>query len=150
MKWFDERHHTVHIALDSSSFRWGGVLLHDQSSAPIKVGDFWEPVMLPKSIEIKEIVALSCSLLALRANVQDSRVNAVVDNKILCDTWERQHSSSVLLVLKELFWTTVELNLSLHLHFVPSRQNPADLLSRRLNLTDSKLSPRLVDLEVTL
>ena len=105
-----------------------------------------------KSIEIKEIMALSCSLLVIRANVQDSRANAVVDNKILCDTWERQHSRSscVRLVLKELFWTTVELNLSLHLHFVPSRQNPADLLSRRVNLTDSKLSPGLVDLEVTL
>ena len=61
--------------------------------------------MLSKSIEIKEIVALSRTLLALRENVQNSRVDAAVDNKILCDTWERQHSHSppVLLALKELF-----------------------------------------------
>ena len=145
MKWFDERHYTIHVASDSSSFRWGGVLLRDRTLAPIEVGDFWEPVMLSKSIEIKEIVALSRTLLALQENVQNFRVDAAVDNKILCDTWERQHSRSppVLLALKELFWTTVELNLSLHLHFVPSHQNPADLPSRRLSLADSKLSSQL-------
>ena len=70
MKWFDERHYTIHVASDSSSFRWGGVLLRDRTLAPIEVGDFWEPVMLSKSIEIKEIVALSRTLLALRQNVQ--------------------------------------------------------------------------------
>ena len=37
----------------------------------------------------------------------------------------------------------MELNLSLHLHFVPSHQNPADLPSRRLSLADSKLSSQL-------
>ena len=34
-------------------------------------------------------------------------------------------------------------NLSLHLHFVSSHQNPADLPSRRLSLADSKLSSQL-------
>ena len=65
MKWFDERHYTIHVASDSSSFRRGGVLLRDLTLAPIEVGDFWEPAMLSKSIEIKEIVALFRTLLAL-------------------------------------------------------------------------------------
>ena len=56
MKWFDERHYTIHVASDSSGFRWGDVLLHDRTLAPIEVGDFWEPVMLSKSIEIKEML----------------------------------------------------------------------------------------------
>ena len=44
--------------------------------------------------------------------------------------------------LKRLFFTTVDLNVSLHLSYIPTNDNPVDSHSRRLSM-DSKLCPAL-------
>lgn len=48
-------------------------------------------------------------------------------------------------VMKQLFFTTMRLNLSLHLFYVPSSENPADAPSRRMSSADSKLHPAIWD-----
>jgi hypothetical protein len=69
-------------------------------------------------------------------------VDAQVDNKVLWDFWNRHHSRSqpVLQAMKQLFWTTVELRLSLHVHLVTSKENPADAPSRSWSFWDCMLS----------
>jgi len=47
--------------------------------------------------------------------------------------------------MKQLFFATMRLNLSLHLFYVPSSENPADAPSRRMSSADSKLHPALWD-----
>ena len=46
-------------------------------------------------------------------------------------------------VIKKLFFTTMKLNIALHLMCIPSKANEADAPSRRLTSLDCKLHPRL-------
>jgi hypothetical protein len=145
MPWFDERHLVVRLASDASGFRWGGTLLsHDHK--PLKeVGDLWEGHMLSEDILVKETVALLNTLKAFRNSLQGFRVDAWADNKPLVDSWNGQYSRShrMLRVLKELFWLTVELRISLNVRYIPSSSNPADKPSRRLTVSERMLSPGL-------
>ena len=45
--------------------------------------------------------------------------------------------------IKALFFTTMDLNILLHMLYVPSQQNPADAPSRRLSLLDYTLTPEI-------
>jgi hypothetical protein len=64
--------------------------------------------MRSEPIHVKETVALSRTLSALREVVRNNRVDILVDNRVLLDCWERQYSRSgnMLEALKELFWIT--------------------------------------------
>ena len=64
---------------------------------------------------------------------------------VLVRSWARQGSRfhSLSDASKKLFSTMTELNIDLHLTFVPSFQNQADPPSRRLTLQDAKLCPSL-------
>ena len=64
---------------------------------------------------------------------------------VLVRSWTRQGSRfhSLSDASKKLFSTMTELNIDLHLTFVPSFQNQADPPSRRLTLQDAKLCPSL-------
>ena len=46
--------------------------------------------------------------------------------------------------MKQLFFKTLKLNILLHLLYVPSAENPADLPSRRL--LDCQLAPEALDI----
>lgn len=142
MKWLDERHCTIQVASDSSGYKWGGVLFQSDRNSTVEVGDFWKAEELLQPIHVKEMYALCRCLLTLKARLQGKRVDAKVDNKALVDCWNRQHSrtQSVLLALKELFWITVDLNISLHVHLVASKENPADAPSRSWSFWDCMLS----------
>jgi hypothetical protein len=100
---------------------------------------------MSKPIHIKETIALSQTLLALANKLSNCRVDAIVDSRVLIECWQRQYSRShdMLTALKELFWTTVKLNVALTLNYVPSKDNPADGPSRRLSPLDCSLSPRI-------
>ena len=60
----------------------------------------------------------------------------------MIQSWNNQGSRSPQLndALKKLFFTTVELNVSLYFSYIPSQQNPADAPSRRLSSLDSTLT----------
>jgi len=68
-------------------------------------------------------------------------MDARVDNRAVVDAWSSQggRSASLNRVLKRLFFTTSQLNISLHVGYIASSDNPADAPSRRLSFLDSKL-----------
>ena len=72
-------------------------------------------------------------------------MDAEIDNKALYFSWCNQGGRSVNQnrAIKELFFTTVKLNIVLQLSFIPTNENPADAPLRRLSILDSMLSPRL-------
>ena len=78
-------------------------------------------------------------------SLKDVRVDAEIDNKALYFSWCNQGGRSVTLnrAIKELFFTTVKLNIVLQLSFIPTNENPADAPSRRLSTLDTMLSPGL-------
>ena len=68
-----------------------------------------------------------------------------VDNQAVIHSWNNQGSRSPQLndALKCLFFTTVALNVSLHLTYIPSHVNSADKPSRRSSSMDSALTSKL-------
>ena len=70
-----------------------------------------------------------------------------MDNKPVVDAWNNQRGRSLELnaALKALFFTTARLNISLHLSYLPSGENPADAPSHRLSVLDNKLSGQTWD-----
>ena len=76
---------------------------------------------------------------------RERRVDTEIDNKALYFSWCNQGGRIVALnrAVKELFFTTVELNILLQQPFIPTNENPADAPSKRLLTLDSMLNPRL-------
>ena len=93
-------------------------------------------------IAVKESLALLRTLESLADNLQNSRIDAFVDNKVLLSSWENQMSRSSVIsdVLKSLFEFSYSRNLCLSLVYVPSKDSPADTLSRALSDLDCSLS----------
>ena len=145
MTWREERHVTARLASDASNSGWGGTLLDGNSRVVQEVNDTWDQPTMSKPIHVKETIALSQTLHALANKLSNCRVDAIVDSRVLIECWQRQYSRShdMLTALKELFWTTVKLNVALTLNYVPSKDNPADGPSRRLSPLDCSLSPRI-------
>ena len=75
--------------------------------------------------------------------VQNARIDGFIDNKVLLSSWEDQLSRSLAIsdVLKSLFQFTYARKLHLSLVYVPSKENPADGLSRVVADLDCTLSP---------
>lgn len=90
----------------------------------------------------KEATAVERLLLSCKEELSDAWVDALVDNQAVIQAWNHQGCRSVELnhAMKNLFHTTSRLNISLHLHYIASKENPADKPSRRLSTSDSKLS----------
>ena len=72
-------------------------------------------------------------------------MDALVDNQAVVQAWNNQSGKSGPLnkALKRLFFTTVDLNVSLRLSYISTNDNPADSHSRHLSTMDSKLCPAL-------
>ncbi|KAK3753769.1 hypothetical protein QZH41_003888 [Actinostola sp. cb2023] len=145
MTWREERHLVVSLASDASRFGWGGTLLDHRGHTVTEVGDSWCEPMLSRPIHVKETTALSRTLQALGDQVRNSRVDVLVDSTVLLNCWKRQYSRThdMLEALKDLFWTTADLNVAISLQYVKSADNPADAPSRRLSPLDCALAPRL-------
>lgn len=143
LPWRSERHAHIKLYSDSSSYAWGGVL--SPGAIEANIYDYWDMSTLEGDIATKETLALNNVLLASGDVIRDAWVDAFVDSQVLIHSWNRQgsRSRSLIAALKTLFRTIMDLNIDLHLFYVISSQNPADVPSRRLDLQDSKLSPTL-------
>ena len=83
------------------------------------------------------------SLLSFRKHLTSSRVDVYTDNRVLKSALENggcRSSEEVNGVLKDIFRSCRENNFSLHVYYVPSGENPADLPSRSRSDTDYMLS----------
>ena len=74
-------------------------------------------------------------------------MDALVDNQAVVQAWNNQSGKSGLLnkALKNLFFIPVDLNVSSHLSYFSTNDNPADSHSRRLSTMDRKLCPALTE-----
>ena len=74
--------------------------------------------------------------------VKDHRVDAFVDNMACVNAWEKQQFKDPGLndLMKDLYSFTVEFNVDLKLYYIPSGDNPADSLSRKLSVQECMLS----------
>ena len=142
LPWRDERHLRISLATDASGSGWGGKLLSPPTAS---VADYWSETEQGYDINTREALALNKVLLSFSDVLKNARVDAEIDNKALFFSWCSQGGRSVALnrAVKELFFTTVKLNIVLQLSFIPTNENPADAPSRRLSTLDSMLSPRL-------
>ena len=145
MTWREERHVSLSLASDASGSGWGGALLNNDGWVVQEVGDSWCETMLSCPIHVKETVSLSRTLRSFGDVVRNRRVDVLVNSSVLHGCWERQYASShsMLEALKDLFWTTVDLNVAISLQHVKSADNPADAPSRRLSVVDSAFAPRI-------
>lgn len=83
------------------------------------------------------------ALKALPSDIRDCWVDALVDSKVLIDTWEGQgskRSPDLTSVTKELFFALSSRNVQISLTHVLSRENPADGPLQRLSRLDSCLT----------
>ena len=144
LPWRDERQFRVALATDASSSGWGGSV-----SLPncVDISDYWMSAEQGYDIATKEALALNKVLLSLSDALRTAWVDAHVDNQAVIHAWQKQGCRSVALnnATKQLFFTTMRLNLSLHLFYVPSSENPADAPSRRMSSVENKLHPTLWD-----
>ena len=127
------------VATDASGSGWG-----DHMISPVTkvMSDYWTAEELRWDITTKEAAAVDKLLLSCKDELSNAWVDTWVDNQAVIQAWNNQRcrSSTLNHALKSLFHTTSRLNISLHLHYIASEDNPADLPSRRLSATDSKLS----------
>ena len=88
-----------------------------------------------RPIHLKETQALINGLKSVSDVVRDHRVDAYVDNLACVQAWEKRTFKDLALneLMKDLFNFTVEFNVDLRLYYIPSKENPADSLSRTLS-----------------
>ena len=141
LPWRDERHIRISLATDASGSGWGASVFLQET---VTTSDYWSDEERAHDIATREALALDKTLLSFSDSLQNAWVDAQVDNMSVVCAWPNGGRSVALnSVVKQLFFTTTKLNISLHLNFVPSRANPADAPSRRLSALDSKLHPAL-------
>ena len=142
LPWREERHVRVVIATDASNSGWGGSILAPFSG---QVSDYWTEDQPHSEISTKEAIAIDKVLTSFVQQLQNTREDAQVENKAVVDAWNNQRgrSSELNSALKTLFFTTARLNISLHLPYIPSAENPADAPSRRFSVFDNKLSGQI-------
>lgn len=101
--------------------------------------------LVEQSISTKEAIAVDRTLLAFQNHLRNTWVDVSVDNQAVIHSWNNQggRSKSLNDAMKRLFFTTSALNVSLHMSYIPSSVNPADLPSSRLSSMDSQLCPAL-------
>ena len=137
--WGDERHFRVSVATDASASGWAGSIL---SPITQEISDYCDSDQSTWNIASKEAMAINQLLRACGDIFRNAWVDAQVDNQAVIHAWNNQggRSSSLNNILKRLFFTTAELNICLRLVYVSTKANPADLPSRRLSLSDSRLT----------
>ena len=130
------------MATDASTSGWVGSVL---SPTPQDVSDYWAGEEVAWDITTREATAFDRMLLAFQDQLRNARVDDLVDNQAFIHAWNNQGGWSAMLnnALKKLFYTTADMNVLLHLSYVPTKENSADLPSRRLSSSDSRLTDEM-------
>ena len=138
-----EQHVAVRLSTDASSYAWGASI--ESPQGPLTLRDYWSTHLLTKDICAKEGLAVLFSLQAIEDRLFCRRVDVYVDNQGLALAWSglRAKSEELAGVLQSLFLFTVDLRISLSLHWIPTDANPADAPSRALDRADCMLSSAL-------
>ena len=138
LPWRAEKHIKVTLSTDSSTFAWGAVVGQQ------KITDMW-PANDKRPIHIKEAHALLKTLQAVGPTMENSRIDAMVDNMAVVHAWSREGSKDTSLnsILKQMTSLMIQLNCDLSLTYIPSAQNPADEPSRKLSPSDAMLTPEV-------
>ena len=126
LPWRDEQHVQISVATAASASVWGATVI---SPFGQEMSDYWSGEELSSDIAMKEAMVIHNSLLSCRDKVRNALVDALVDNQAVVHAWR---SSSLNIVMKKLFATTMELNVCLHLSYIRTNENPVDEPSRCL------------------
>ena len=128
--------------MDASQTGWGGVI-----STPVKqeTSDYWSNDEMMLDIATREAIAVDKVLHAFKELVKDCRVVVMIVNLAVMHAWNNQGGKDRDLnnAIKALFFTTMDLNILLHVWYVPSQQNPADAPCRRLSSFDYTLTSEI-------
>jgi len=102
--------------------------------------DYWPDAL--EDINVLEARALLNSLVAFQDQIRNSRVDIHTDSKVLKCALENDgcKSSAINTVLKSILDCSRACNFSMDVRYIPSRDNPADSLSRQLSDLDCTLS----------
>ena len=140
LPWKEERYLQISLSSDASESGWGATM---KLSETITISDYWTDEEREFDIATREALVFEKALVSFSNLLQNAWVDARVDNRAVVDAWSSLggRSASLNRVLKRLFFTTSRLNISLHVGYVTSGDNPADAPSRRLWFLDSKLHP---------
>jgi len=142
LPWREERYLQIELAMDVSQTGWGGVI-----STPVKqeTYDYWSKDEMMLDMATREAIAVDKVLHAFKDLVKDSRVDVMIDNLAVMYAWNNQGGKGRDLnnAIKALFFTTVDLNILLHMLYVPSQENPVDAPSRRLSSLDYTLTSQI-------
>ena len=130
----------VTLYCDASKRAWGGTLLQDGRS--LESRDYW--IDSSQDINVLETRALLHSLLSFRHHLSSRRVDVHTDSLVLKSALANDgcKNQDINNVLKDIFDCCREFNFSLDVHYVPSRENPADIPSRKVSDIDCMLSER--------
>lgn len=138
-----QQHVSVRLSTDASGFAWGASV--DLPDGPLVLRDYWSSHLLGKDICAKEGLAVLFALQAIQERLFRRRVDVFVDNQGLMLAWNglKAKSEELVGVLRSLFLWTMDLRVSLRLHWIPTDANPADAPSRLLDRSDCMLSESL-------
>ncbi len=104
--------------------------------------DYWCSDDASVPIAQREAKALYKTLMAFSEYISNARVDAYIDNANLLHFWNNEGEKSIPLTneIKNLFALCLQLNISLNLHYTPSKSLPADAPSRYSSDIDCRLS----------
>jgi len=123
---------------DASQRAWGAVLVKEGLSQQIR--DYW--IDLEGDVNVLEARALFKALSSFFPSIRNARIDVWTDNVTLRAAWENGgwRSSLVTQELKKIEEMSRAGNFALHLKYIPSNENFADVCSRTLSDIDCSLS----------
>ena len=116
--------------------------LEGEGSFPHRIiSDYWSKDEMMLDITTREAFAVDKVLRAFKDLVKDCRVDVMT----VMHAWDNQEGKGRDLnnAIKALFFTTMDLNILLHMLYVPSQENPADTPCRRLSPFDYTLASEI-------
>jgi hypothetical protein len=145
------RHVVVGLHTDASSYYWGGKVVQSPASMELPDKEFGGPIpahLCDEHIQVKEAFALVETLKLLGPNVRNSWIDVGIDNVavLFAARLMRGRSRMMFGVLKQLAFVQRDFSLRLSYHYVPSKLNESDEISRPNRAAECSLSLHLWEL----